>query len=49
LVDPMTKDDFDALRKKIVGDLRKFEKRAPFEGLLQIYQFYMHLFAKQKV
>lgn len=35
LVDPMTKDDFDALRKKIVGDLRKFEKRAPFEDFME--------------
>jgi len=35
LVDPMTKDDFDALRKKIVADLRKFEKRAPFEDFME--------------
>jgi len=33
--DPMTKDDFDALRKKIVMDLRRFEKRAPFEDFLE--------------
>jgi hypothetical protein len=33
--DPMTKDDFDALRKKIVTDLRRFEKRAPFEDFLE--------------
>lgn len=31
----MTKDDFDALRKKIIGDLRKFEKRVPFEDFLE--------------
>ncbi|OXA50859.1 eukaryotic translation initiation factor 3 subunit J [Folsomia candida] len=35
VVDPMTKDDFDALRKKIIGDLRKFEKRVPFEDFLE--------------
>jgi translation initiation factor 3 subunit J len=35
MMDPMTKDDFDALRKKIVFDLRKFEKRAPFEDFLE--------------
>jgi len=33
--DPITKDDFDALRKKIVTDLRRFEKRAPFEDFLE--------------
>jgi hypothetical protein len=31
----MTKDDFDALRKKIITDLRKFEKRAPFEDFVE--------------
>jgi len=35
MADPMTKDDFDALRKKIIADLRKFEKRAPFEDFLE--------------
>jgi len=35
MADPMTKDDFDALRKKIIADLRRFEKRAPFEDFLE--------------
>jgi hypothetical protein len=35
MADPMTKDDFDALRKKIVTDLREFEKRAPFEDFVE--------------
>jgi len=35
MVDPVTKDDFDALRKKIVSDLRQFEKRAPFEDFIE--------------
>jgi len=35
MADPMTKDDFDALRKKIITDLRRFEKRAPFEDFLE--------------
>jgi len=33
--DPMTKDDFDALRKKIILDLRRFEKRVPFEDFVE--------------
>jgi len=33
--DPMTKDDFDELRKKLVQDLRRFEKRAPFEDFVE--------------
>jgi hypothetical protein len=33
--DPMTKDDFDELRKKLIQDLRKFEKRAPFEDFVE--------------
>jgi len=32
---PMTKDDFDELRKKIIGELRKFEKRTPFEDFVE--------------
>ncbi|ODM94525.1 Eukaryotic translation initiation factor 3 subunit J [Orchesella cincta] len=33
--DPITKDDFDELRKKIITELRKFEKRTPFEDFVE--------------
>lgn len=33
--DPVTKDDFDELRKKIVAELRKFEQRVPFEDFVE--------------
>ncbi|CAL8089364.1 unnamed protein product [Orchesella dallaii] len=33
--DPITKDDFDELRKKIITELRKFEKRVPFEDFVE--------------
>lgn len=33
--DPVTKDDFDELRKKIVTELRRFEKRTPFEDFVE--------------
>jgi len=33
--DPVTKDDFDAIRKKVITELRKFEARAPFEDFVE--------------
>jgi translation initiation factor 3 subunit J len=33
--DPITKDDFDELRKKVIAELRKFEKRTPFEDFVE--------------
>jgi len=33
--DPITKDDFDELRKKLVTELRRFEARVPFEDFVE--------------
>ena len=35
LADPQTKDDFDELRKRLVADLTRFEKRALFGDFLE--------------
>jgi len=34
-LDPMTKDDFDALRKRIMNDLLPFEKRPPYQDFVE--------------
>ena len=33
--DPMTKDDFDALRKRIMSELLPFEKRPPYQDFVE--------------
>jgi len=33
--DPVTKDDFDALRKKIIAELMPFEKRPPYKDFIE--------------
>jgi len=35
IVNPITKDDFDGLRKKIIDDLGKFSKRSPYQDFIE--------------
>jgi len=35
IINPITKDDFDGLRKKIIEDLDKFSKRSPYQDFVE--------------